>query len=492
MLYWVCLSILLIRIMWINNKIDIFIIVAYILLMLRYAIFKDKISTIIDFSLHKRAFSSKALFFTIIATMIGGTGFANKINQFYFEGWRYLLVVLGIPLQTILICKFLIPKAEKTLGHVSVSSFMGEYYGDKVRVITAISSSIGVSGFIASQYKIIGVTGNILFPEISNIYFIILATLVVGIYSYYGGVNSVILTDIVQSICFILSFVILMYYLYPTQEKTIETLSNYNADVFYFNTAFKGLSTSELLLLSLSFSYFFIPSFSSTQFQRFAIAKNQKQLNQSWWSASLALLVASILPCIMSYWIFIQNPELKKDKVYEYLLNSLEFPGTKAVLIVGIMAMAMSTADSHLNTATTNLANDTWKRHTLTSLQKLKYAQNYIILLSFVSISLAYFHTDFLKLVLFANSFYMPLITIPLIGAILGYVTTTRCLLFAIIVTFISVLIGHILTGLSLSTLEPIMPCMFLNFVILISYHYIVEKWELLRRFGIRSKLKGK
>jgi Na+/proline symporter len=478
--------------MWINNKIDIFIIVAYILLMLRYAVLKDKINTIVDFSLYKRAFSSKALFFTIIATMIGGTGFANKINLFYFEGWRYLLVVLGMPLQTILICKFLIPKAEKTLGHVSVSSFMGEYYGDKVRVITAITSSIGVSGFIASQYKIIEVTGNILFPEIDSVYFIILATLVVGIYSYYGGVNSVILTDIVQSICFILSFVILMYYLYPTQEKTIETLSNYNVDVFFLKTAFKGLSTNEFLLFCLSFSYFFIPSLSSTQFQRLAIAKNKEQLNQSWWPAALALTIASILPCIMSYWIFIKNPELQKGKIYEYLLNSLELPGAKAVLIVGIMAMAMSTADSHLNAATTNLANDTWKRHTLTSLQKMKYAQIYIILLSFLSISLAYFNDSFLRIVLLTNSFYMPLITVPLIGAILGYVTTTRCLLFAIIVTFIPVLIGNILIWLSLSKLEPVIPCMVFNFVILVSFHYIVEKWELLRCFGIRSKLKGK
>lgn len=471
--------------------IDILIVGTYILLMLKYAVQKDKISTIIDFSLHKRAFSSKALFFTIIATMIGGTGFANKINLFYFEGWRYLLVVLGMPLQTILICKFLIPKAEKTLGHVSVSSFMGEYYGDKVRVITAITSSIGVSGFIASQYKIIGVTGNILFPEISNIYFIILATIVVGIYSYYGGVNSVILTDIVQSICFILSFIILMYYLYPTQEKTIETLSNYNVDVFFLNTAFKGLSMSEFLSLCLLFLYFLIPTLSSTQFQRLAIAKNKEQLNQSWWPASLALFIASIIPCMMSYWIFIKNPTLQKGEIYQHLLNSLEFPGTKAVLIVGIMAMAMSTADSHLNTATTNLANDTWKRHTLTSLQKLKYAQNYIILLSIMALGLLYLHNDFLKIVLFANSFYVPLITVPLIGAILGYVTTTRCLLFAIIITFIAVVIGHILIWLSLSTLEPIMPCMFLNLVILVSYHYIVEKWELLKCFGIKSKLKN-
>lgn len=458
--------------------------------MLGYAVQKDKISTIIDFSLHKRAFSSKALFFTIIATMIGGTGFATKINQFYFEGWRYLLVVLGMPLQTMLICKFLIPKAEKTLGYVSVSSFMGEYYGDTVRVITAITSSIAVSGFIASQYKIIGVTGNILFPYINNLYFIILAVVVVGIYSYYGGVNSVILTDIVQTICFVLSFIILMYYLYPTQEETIKTLSNYNTDVFYLNTAFKGLSNNEIFSLGLLFSYFLIPSFSSTQFQRFAIAKNKEQLSQSWWSASLALLIASIIPCIMSYWIFIKNPTLQKGTIYKYLLNSLEFPGTKAVLIVGIMAMAMSTADSHLNTATTNLANDTWKRHTLTSLQKLKYAQNYIILLSFVALGLLYLHDDFLKIVLFANSFYMPLITVPLIGAILGYTTTTRCLLFAIIVTFIAVITGHILIWLSLTTIEPVIPCMILNGVILLTGHYIVEKWELLKCFGIKSKLK--
>jgi hypothetical protein len=40
------------------------------------------------------------------------------------------------------------------LGKLSIAEAMGELFGEKVRIITAISSFIGVSGIIAIQLKI--------------------------------------------------------------------------------------------------------------------------------------------------------------------------------------------------------------------------------------------------------------------------------------------------------------------------------------------------
>ena len=282
---------------------DLYIVFGYILVILYHSIFQDKINTIIGFSLHKRSFSSWSLSFTIIATMIGGTGFANKINNFYSQGWIYLIITLGMPLQTLLLCRFLIPKCQNILGEVSIGSFMGKAYGEKVRVISAILGSIGVCGFIASQIKIIAISGGLLFPEYDNmIFFTILSALIVGIYTYYGGIQSVILTDRIQCICFFITFFVFIYYLYPTKSRELEVIQNYNTDKFYLKTALSNLDINGWFSMGVMFSYFFIPSFIPTQFQRIAIASNQKQLTESWWSATFALCLATIFT--MYYFIF--------------------------------------------------------------------------------------------------------------------------------------------------------------------------------------------
>lgn len=472
---------------------DLYIVGAYIVAILSFSLLQDKINTIIGFSLHKRSFSSWSLSFTIIATMIGGTGFANKINYFYSQGWIYLIITFGMPLQTLLLAKFLIPKCQKVLGSVSIGSFMGKVYGEKVRVISAILGSIGVCGFIASQIKIITVSGGLLFPEYNNMVVLtIIAATIVGIYTYRGGIQSVILTDIVQCVCFFISFFVFIYYLYPSQFEKLNIIQNYNTDRFSFYTALENLDTNGWLNMGIMFLYFFIPSFAPTQFQRIAIARDQAQLVNSWFSASFALILATILPCIISYFLFIKNPDLETGQVYKYLLTVITHPILKGILIVGILSMAMSTADSHLNVAAVNLANDTYKKDSLSALQKFNYARRYVIVLCAFAVALVFLKRDFLEIVLFANSFYMPLITIPLMALAIGYKTTERCLLTAMGITAIILLIWHILKFAGIIIFEPVIPLTIFNGILLISLHYIIEKWNLLTCIGITSQLKKK
>jgi len=465
----------------------------YILSLLYFSFSQSKINTIIGFSLHKRAFSSFALSFTIIATMVGGTGFANKVNYFHSKGWVYLIITLGLPLQTLLLSQFLIPKCHKALGKVSVGSFMGETYGEKVRVISAILGSVGVCGFIASQIKIIAISGGLLFPQYNNLLWaVLISALIVCIYTYRGGIQSVVLTDVVQCLCFFVSFFVFIYYLYPSASEEARIIQNYNTDRFHLKSALENLDSDGWVYMGTMFLYFFIPSFVPTQFQRIAIARDLNQLTKSWLSASFALCLATILPCIISYFLFIKNPDLPNGEVYKYLLNIIDNPYLQSILIIGVLSMAMSTADSHLNIAAVNLANDTYKKDTLSPLEKFHYARRYVIILCVLAVGLVFLKQDFLKIVLFANSFYMPLITVPLIALIVGYKTTERCLLWTMGITASCLTIWHILKAFSIINIEPAIPLMIFNAMLLVLLHYIIEKWNLLARFGIHSKLNKK
>ncbi|MFK7973674.1 MAG: sodium:solute symporter family protein [Rickettsiaceae bacterium] len=439
---------------------------------------KEKIDTILDFSLHKRAFSAVALFFTIIATMIGGTGFVKKLNLFYTDGWLYLIPNLGVVIQMLIFCLFIIPRAEKILGYPTVSSFIGAHYGQKMRWIAAMSSSIGVSGFIASQCKVMGMTGHAFIPIIPENIINFMTLLLITFYCYNGGIRHVIITDILQALCFFVTFISLLYYLWPNPEQAINITQTHDLTKYSFFTAFNNASIEEIQSMLLLLFYFAIPIFTSSQFQRIAIARNKSQLYKSWWASTFFMFFATIIPCYISYYVFLQNPDLSQNQVLSYVINLLDVPGLKAITIIGIFAMAMSTIDSHINTAACNLANDFIKMNSLSAMEKVTWARVYTIIIALFSYGLMLLEGNFLRLVLLASSFYMPIITLPLFAAIFDIKLTERNVISSAIITFSVTLVAQILKYNNIIIMDPLMPCFLLNLTLL-TFNYFIDKYIL-------------
>lgn len=74
------------------------------------------------------------------------------------------------------------------LGKLSIAEAMGELYGNKVRLITAISGILGVCGIIAIQFKVAGLVFEYLL-NISKFQGIFLIGAVVILYSTMGGIK---------------------------------------------------------------------------------------------------------------------------------------------------------------------------------------------------------------------------------------------------------------------------------------------------------------
>jgi Na+/proline symporter len=163
-------------------------------------------------------------------------------------------------------------------------------------------------------------------------------------------------------------------------------------------------------------------------------------------------------------------------------------PGTKAILVIGIMAMCMSTADSNLNICAVLLANDCFFSKKLNPIQKIFWARNFTLGLGAVSFILAFWKMPLFKFILFHASFYLPIISVPLLGIVFKLTTSSRVCLSVMIICFCSLIIfKNLYPDTDFNFIG-----MILNAILLITGHYIVEKWELLKCFGIRSKLKGK
>lgn len=440
-----------------------------------------KIESINVFAVGRRSFSTFALTCTIIATWVSGSGFFITLTKFYKDGWEYLLPALCMSISLLIMAFFIVPRMKKFLGHTSVASIMGKHYGETARIITAISGAIGVSGLIAVQFKVFG---NILtyFWKIDFNLAVIISSAFVIVYSAIGGIKSVVRTDIIQGICFSISIIIAITILSLkiTPQTPQVSLDHFNFSRIFYLPSDKFLN---MILLAL---YFFIPGMNPATVQRISMGYSIQQIKRSWIIASIMLIIIKLSCAYIVYLLFQLHPNLSVEKLLPTLMDIFTIPGTKAILVIGVISMAMSTADSFLNIAAVLIANDTYKANVWHDVTKLYVARICTFIIGAFAIFLTTLKEDIVSLLLCANSFYIPIVTIPLLALIFEYKTTSRVCLIAMGVSFCFVLTCHLIQ----TPFEPLVPGMGINTITLISSHYIIEKWNLLAYIGIKSQLK--
>ncbi len=471
------------------HLIDLIIFVLAACTMIGVLFFKHKsIYGITAYSLGFREFSSVALFFTILATKVSGSGFFIDLEKFYSSGWLYLYPALGMILSMVLVICFAIPRSDKIIGHVSVANYMKNHYGEAIRMITAITGSVGVCGYIVIQYKIIEyITPSLFGDNVEPIYVVGTLMLIMAVYAYIGGIRHIIYTDIIQSVCFIVAFIFLLGSLFPAAEVIENVEKTTSLDKFGPISIFNDGFWENIVVMSPLFIYYAVPALNPGQFQRIAIGGSKAQLTKAWTLSLFGFCFVILVSCAISYSVFIDKQGLENKQIIEHLINSINTPGIKAIFFIGVISMCMSTADSYLNISAVMLTNDLFLRNYDDELLKLRVAKLLTLFISAFSFYALRSETDLLKVAMLTQSFYMPLITIPLWLAILNFKISKQCVWFSMGSTSIYILYSNFIIKPDYS---PISTGLLLNGFTILFYHYIIEKW--VKAVGVNNRLKDK
>jgi len=457
------------------NYIDLTIIGFYFLLIIYGGIKSwDKSDGINSFAIGKREFSTYALTSTISATWVSGSGFFIDISDTYTKGWYYLLPALCMGILLMLVAYVFVPRMKEFLGKTSVASAMGEIYGAKVRVLAGICGVIACIGPVAIQFKAVGYIGEYFF-EADPRYFIIPIGIIVTIYSLLVGIRAVVDTDIIQKNAFFIAVPILFIScLYSFTQ--VDVIKHANVDYSKFNLLHVLTTIDDqfwgMVVLAI---YFTIPGFNPPAFQRISMGVNIIQVQKSWHTAAIHLTIFTLLVSLIGWMLFLQDPTLKNNKMIGYLVDNFLFTGLKGILIVGILAMTMSTADSFLNIGSVLMANDIFGKYT-SDAGKLLYARFYTIIIGGLSIWLATSKQSLLPIILMTASFYIPVVSVPLIFTIFGYRSSGRCVLTSMIASILVVSSLHLLKLYDIYVLNPLIPGMITNAVVLVLSHFLLEK----------------
>lgn len=384
--------------------------------------YSRKVGNIREYAIGKQDFTTQTLAATIIATWAGGQAFFTTISESYTHGIYFIwATVLGDFLCYIFIGLLFAPKMAQFLGKLSIADAMGDIYGQKIRIISSIAGSIGAAGMIAVQLKLTGV----LFEYSLNLpasLGIVISTFIVLLYSSFGGIRAVAFTDVIQFFTFIVIIPLVAYTLINTTENFDSIINIFQHHPNFNPKNIFDFTNSEALFHFSIFLFFIVPSFNPAMFQRIAMAKNVLQVRDSFVSSAVICMIFALIVCWIGILTLAMNPDLQGDEIVKYIITSSANPGFRGFILVGIMAMILSTVDSFINSTSVLLVHDLFKPLKLiTEKQELTAARIASVVIGGMALTLSMKDNSLLELIILTNSFYMPIVTIPFILAVFGF-----------------------------------------------------------------------
>lgn len=474
-------------------NIDVIMVVAFLVTTLIVGMVHGRgVRTIEDYALGGRNFSTATLSSTLIATWIGGGFFAISVSQTYQDGLFYVAAWIGEVLAFLVTSYLFAQRLQKFFGAVSLAEVMGRLYGKYVRVITSFACIVVAIGAIALQLKVISSLFNYFF-NLSSVYALLISSFVIIIYSTFGGIRSVTFTDIIQFLtfgAFVPIFALFVWNALGDHEMIIRNLAaspifDYRELVNYHNPKF--LPYLMIFIYSLLFT-----SLDPSLFQRALLAKDQKQIRQSFIIASLVGGFVLFVSCSIGAIIYGYNPDLNPDNLLMYIIDHYSYNGLKGFVLVGILAITMSTADSWINISSVTFANDFCKPLNIKSrVDSLFLSRYFSVFIGSFSVVLAITADNLLELLLLIGNFFCPIVGPILLLGIFGMRGSEKAALSAIFAGVVGTIAWRLYFQDS-TGVDSVIPGSFANFVAFLVVHYSDSKeWAKLKEWKFRPQVEN-
>jgi cyclically-permuted mutarotase family protein len=310
---------------------------------------------------------------SIYATMLSAITYLSQPALAYSFDWQAYLGYFAILIVVPVVIAFYLPFFRK-LNITTAYEYLEKRFNLTIRMFGSIS-------FILFQLVRMGIVVYLPALALSTVVGIdiYLAISVMGVlailYTYMGGMEAVIWTDVVQVIVLMAGLIIGLIYI------GIEI-----GDVGYiFDTA---LADGKLQMVDLRCSFIevvtwslFIGTFALTLIpyttdqsvvQRYMTTSSEKEARKSIWLTGIITLPAGLLIFAMGTFLYVyfkEHPEflsvgMQNDSVFPLFITNHLPPGVAGLVIAGIFSASMSSLDSSMHSISTVVTVDFYKRFT--------------------------------------------------------------------------------------------------------------------------------
>ncbi len=349
------------------TTIDMIVIIAYLAIVLYIGIvFSEKNMTGKEYFKGDGSIPWWVTSVSIFATLLSPISFLSIVGNSFNGTWILWFAQLGIFIAIPLTIKFFLPIYSR-LGIDTAYHYLEVRYNDKgLRVLGAFMFIIYQIGRMSIIMYLPSIVLSRLIGINVNILIIVMGAIAI-IYSYSGGLKSVLWTDFIQGVVLILGVLFTLVFLIITIDGGIgyifEALKN---EKFLSSTEvifdINILNSSVFIILVGSGINTFSSYISSQDIvQRFTTTTDIKQLKKmTYGNGILSICTATVLYLVGTalFVFYNQNPELlqtaKQDQIFvSYIVYQLPV-GISGIVLAAIYAAAQSTLSTGLNSVATS------------------------------------------------------------------------------------------------------------------------------------------
>lgn len=469
-----------------NYTINLCIVVVFLLLNLAVGFYKGRnIQDMRDYAIANKSYGVGALVMTYLATMIGSGSIFRASNEVYKDGILPFIAILGVSFSFVFMAIFIAPKIQYFRGCLTVGDMLGKLYGNKVKNFTGVISVLMGLVIMTMQISAIGLICNKFFGLDKNIS-IVMGGLCVVLYSAFGGMRAVAATDILQFLMIALCIVIL--------SNTIVAIAGGTSDILM------SLPSSKLQIISnpsfinylsvfLLWGLFLADMHMPANVQRMLMAKNTKSLREMFFYVGFLDMSIRIMVALIGISAIVLYPNSDKNEIISEIYHNFLHRSIQPVVVIGLLAIVLSSADSHMHAAGVSLTNDL----ILPFLEKRNKKFNSVKIAIYSTLTIGVIGT-FVSLMDYSLSRLMflrleiagPALTCPLLFGILGLKSNEKSFFVALIISIISFIICIFVVPEQMPYLSALITTT-VNGLALIGCHLIINKKFVIEKRGDES-----
>ncbi len=354
---------------------------------------------------------------SLLATWCGGGGITGTAGIIYSGGPWVGAIAYAAPPIGIILLYFIAGKVRRS-NKVTIPEIMEARYGSGASILAALCIMLAYVGVLATQLK---AAADILLMlcassgvQLSQGTALAICALVILVITVGGGLVSVAYSDAVSALLMIGGFALAVPLLIGAANQAGAVIPPEKL------TLTGGMSAATLL-------GYFIPPIAlmlgdQNMLQRFASAKNSEEAKKS----NIGMFIGEMVVIVLTILFVVQGcklyPSLEtpSNVVFQLSMDYLPFV-FGAILMCACMAFIVTTADSYLLSASTNLTNDIFVKYLkkdATDQQKMLVMRATMVVFSLIAVCLTLYFPTVLTLQLTAYTMYGAAITPAILFAL--------------------------------------------------------------------------
>ena len=353
---------------------DLTIFLVYMLAIVGFGVsFSFKKRNAKDFTTGGGRLPSWAIGMSIFATFVSSISFLALPGNAYGGNWNGFVFSLSIPLAAWVAVRFFVPLYSK-LQSESAYFYLEQRFGAWARIYASVCYLLTQLARMGAILYLLALPMNALL-DWSIPMIIVVTGISVVVYSMFGGIEAVVLTDAVQGIVLIggaLACLGVIFFSIPEGPGKVFQISQ-ESNKFSLGSFDLDFTTSTFWMVLVYGLFINLQNFGIDQsyVQRYLTARTEEEAKKSTWLGSILYLPVSLVFFFIGTALFAYyqaQPELiperiAPDKVFPYFIVNQLPSGVTGLLIASIFAAGMSTVSTSVNSSATVILSDHFKKY---------------------------------------------------------------------------------------------------------------------------------